>query len=89
MKYQSIESRFICVDCSVNTDETNEYYMVHDDLWKKHTSDFHGDGMLCIGCLEFRLGRQLNYHDFPIVPVNDGIFEMSPRFKDRRYAQNR
>jgi hypothetical protein len=35
-----------------------EYYMVHDIVW---ASAFMGpyDGMLCIGCLERRLGRPL------------------------------
>ena len=45
--------------------------MVHDDLWEYATDDFGGDGMLCIGCLENRLGGLLTKDDFTAAPVND------------------
>ena len=45
--------------------------MVHDHLWEYATDDFGGDGMLCIGCLENRLGGLLTKDDFTAAPVND------------------
>lgn len=58
---------FECVDCNKNTFQ-DEYYMVHDELWNKH---FEGKGMLCISCLETRVGRELNADDFTDAPVNN------------------
>jgi len=50
------------MDCKVNTLYIGEYYMLKDEVWKQvHNSQ---EGMLCIGCLEIRLKRQLNSQDF-------------------------
>ena len=43
--------------------------MVQDEIWR--TAVASGPGMLCIGCLEARLGRTLVKGDFTDVPVND------------------
>jgi hypothetical protein len=41
-------------------------------------------GMLCIGCLEHRLGRKLKPSDFLDAPINDPLmFEKSERIMDR------
>ena len=48
---------FRCEDCGSNYDE---YYMVQNDIWKTYGA---GGSMLCIGCLEKRMGRKL--------PVNE------------------
>jgi hypothetical protein len=42
-------------------------------------------GMLCLGCLESRLGRKLEPDDFSDAPINFGskAFERSDRFKNR------
>lgn len=61
----------------------DEYYMVHDDLWEIATEDFGGHGMLCIGCLESRLGGNLVASDFPDYPINRGVFHYSTRLKNR------
>jgi hypothetical protein len=58
--------------------------MVHDELWECATDDFGGDGMLCIGCLENRLGGLLTKDDFTAAPVNDLWGEFgSARLQDR------
>jgi hypothetical protein len=60
-----------CHDCGVNTFETNEYYMVHDEVWlsagldKKH--------FCCFSCLEKRLGRPMVLGDFTPAVVNMNI----------------
>jgi hypothetical protein len=55
-----------CVDCDVDCYEIDEYYMVHDDVWP--IAPF--GGMLCIGCIEARIGRRLTPTDFTDRPMN-------------------
>lgn len=60
-----------CRDCRVNTSDIYEYYMVHDEVWQAAGADTEfGWGMLCIGCLEVRLGRTLTPADFTDCWVN-------------------
>jgi hypothetical protein len=86
-----------CVDCEVETCNTaksgllSEYYMVKDKLWYEAvpTDDILYDRstshniMLCIGCLEKRLGRKLCQKDFTRCPLNDHLYNHSPRLKNR------
>lgn len=58
-----------CVDCKVNCMENGEYYMVTDACWARAAIGKH-DGMLCIGCLEARLGKKLNWRNFTDCPLN-------------------
>ena len=68
----------ICVDCGVNTapDEwRHEWYMVHDSVWcaagmPRQDPTQYGVAILCIGCLEGRLGRRLTRDDFTAASVN-------------------
>lgn len=55
--------------------------MVHDHLWRQAYKKRRG--MLCIGCLETRLGRYLTPDDFTDAPVNQGFFIFSLRLLDR------
>lgn len=58
--------------------------MVTDDLWELATEDFGGDGMLCIGCLENRLGGHLTSDDFTDCPLNTiNLITGSTRLRDR------
>lgn len=77
---------FICLDCKVNTLHIDEYYMVTDELWA--AANKKKRGMLCIGCLEARLGRELTAEDFPPLPINRGVFYMSDRLKARISTSN-
>jgi hypothetical protein len=62
---------------------SDEYYMVHDDLWARSGMKPH-DGQLCIGCLEDSLGRRLVPGDFTSVPVNEpGFMRKSARLLSR------
>jgi hypothetical protein len=45
-----------------------EYYMVRDDVWWPCVGG--RSGMLCIGCLETRLGRELCAADFIDAYIN-------------------
>jgi len=57
---------FTCLDCAACTLCLGEYYMVTDQVW----SSVADHGMLCIGCLEQRLGRMLHAKDFTDAPIN-------------------
>ena len=70
---------WFCADCDTHT--KLEYYMVHDHIWEQHGS---GKGMLCIGCLESRMGRLLGEVDFTNAGSNDPEFcEKSERLLNR------
>lgn len=58
--------KFHCIDC--NKDTWNEYYMLYSKVWKK--ANPKNNGMLCIDCLESRLGRKLTKKDFTKAVVN-------------------
>jgi len=73
---------FTCLDCAACTLCLGEYYMVTDQVW----SSVADRGMLCIGCLEKRLGRMLHARDFTDVPINqvaDMTDDASARFLNR------
>ena len=72
---------FICLDCGVNTDEIGEYYMLTSEVWKEAVPDL--TGMLCINCVELRLGRQLWPEDFMDAPPNVMFSIMSARLLAR------
>jgi hypothetical protein len=57
-----------CLDCDVDTLEIGHFYMLRDDVWLEANPTV--DGMLCIDCLETRLGRRLAPTDFSDAPCN-------------------
>lgn len=61
---------FTCAECRVNTLEINEYYMVQFDIWKTVVPAHIQREVLCIGCLESLLGRELTTEDFIEAPIN-------------------
>jgi hypothetical protein len=54
-----------------------EYYMVRNRVWAEAgmrtglVHPYSGGDYLCIGCIERRIGRKLQFADFTDVPVND------------------
>lgn len=72
----------ICVDCGVNIGEIAEYYMVHDHIWAEAGMTSNG-GMLCIGCLESRLDRDLTPSDFTDALLNSMRFMRSAHLRHR------
>jgi hypothetical protein len=75
--------RSCCVDCGDNTLKIREHFMVHDEVWAKAGMNPNG-GMLCIGCLERRIGRKLCRDDFIDAPINK--YARSKRWEDRLAA---
>lgn len=61
-------NRFLCLDCRTDTGRINEYYVVDTELWLSVVGSLQG--MLCIACLERRLGRELNASDFTDAYIN-------------------
>ena len=81
-----------CADCGVDTTPCTgrrgcrhagkwEYYMVRPEVWSKSGLTA---GFLCVGCLETRLGRELQAVDFTDAPVNDPTPWDTPRLAVRR-----
>lgn len=80
-----------CLECGVDTFIIDEYYMLKDSVWGSIVPI--ESGMLCVGCVEKRLGRKLRASDFTDCPLNmeikSGIRKGSGRLKNRlsRYAR--
>lgn len=54
-----------CADCK---EAWPSFYMVHDHLWEKHASNVQ---LLCVDCLEKRVGRTLTCEDLNNALLND------------------
>ena len=82
MKRREVDFR--CGDCGVDTLQIAEYYHVWPRVWIKYVGVRDGPGavMLCIGCLEARMGRQLHWSDFSEAPCNTSE-QQSERLRDR------
>ena len=79
---------FLCIDCGYQT-LWDEYYSLNQDVWDR-TGVSEDGGMLCIGCVEKRLGRPLHVMDFdPEAALNWNVSatslgsKKSPRLLDR------
>src|SRR5262249_12462754 len=71
---------FRCHDCGNDFDEYS--YVVHDVVWD--ASGLSKDGaLLCVGCLEARIGRRLCRDDFTDAPINHFTDSQSLRLQDR------
>jgi len=57
--------------------------MVRDEIWEAASRDHDPARILCIGCLEQRIGRQLTPGDFADLPLNEPGGLESPRLLDR------
>jgi hypothetical protein len=78
-----------CADCGEDTLSKNgphEHYMVRDELWALFGA---GDGYLCVGCLEGRLGRTLTHRDFKNSPANAPNVRDTARLRVRKARRAR
>ena len=89
--------RYLCAYCGINAAEIGEYeFMLKPDLWRQcggrrrpvNRDDYKNldCGMLCIGCIELRLGRFLCRSDFygcPLTANVDGSGKQSERLLAR------
>jgi hypothetical protein len=75
-----------CLDCGVDTIDSAEFYMIRDETWL--AANPKRDGMLCVACLEKRLGRELVTDDFTWCPANlANLFTGSDRLRARMDAR--
>ena len=73
-----------CGDCGTDTVQIGEFYMVHDALWAQAQDAGRACPILCIGCIEARLGRRLRGPDFNAAPLNFfAACGRSPRLRSR------
>lgn len=77
------ELDMLCADCGVDTDDIHEFYMVNDELWLQAVpiQKENESRVLCVGCLERRIGRQLTSKDFTDAPVNRNDIYSSRLYK--------
>lgn len=77
---------YCCFDCN----EEDPHYMVHPQVWlqafpnymevKRQAKQDYPDSalkfiLLCLTCLERRVGRRLIREDFANVPINTGVMK--------------
>jgi Protein of unknown function len=74
---QKRDSNWLCLDCRKDTFE--EYYFVHNHLWRRAVDRSQRHGMLCLSCLQLRLGRPLSLDDFKSGQVDTRISELLAR----------
>jgi hypothetical protein len=81
-RWQLVVCDWRCLDCNINTDAIDEYYMLRNEVWAQVNPGI--DGQLCIGCVEHRLGRTLTAADFTDAKINNSTtLRRSPRLIDR------
>jgi hypothetical protein len=81
----SVRKNFICVDCGKDTwKDDKDYYMIKNDMWDKYGV---GEKMLCMKCIETRLGHKLTRADITDCPLNRMNYYTSKLF-DNEQATN-
>jgi hypothetical protein len=82
-----------CCDCGLGCNVAGEWYAVRDAVWelawrgrRKSWHSIPGQSVLCIGCLEQRLGRTLCASDFTDAAVNCPDGNVSDRMRVRLAA---
>ena len=71
------DSNWLCLDCRKDT--FDEYYFVHNHLWRRAVDRSQRHGMLCMSCLQLRLGRPLGRDDFKPGQIDTRISELLAR----------
>jgi hypothetical protein len=64
----SILPYFLCMDCKKDTNNSNEIYSLKQRIWLRANPLIAR--MLCLECVERRLGRNLVADDFSRAPIN-------------------
>lgn len=69
-----------CKDCGIDVEAAGEYCMLFMPVWMEASA---GADMLCIGCIENRLGRRLTRADFDMHYQQNSKPGKSARMMDR------
>lgn len=60
-----------CHDCKKDTyEDPKDYFMVTFDLWEQYGA---GKDLLCVDCMEHRIGHKLQKEDLLDCPLNTQI----------------
>lgn len=72
VRSSSIPKGWDCKCCGKSCwDDEKDYYMLKDEVWKKIFK--RKRGMLCMDCVEEKLGRKLQKEDIAICPLTTDI----------------
>lgn len=72
----------MCLDCAKDTGRMHEHYFVRLSLWLDAVGS--KTGMLCVSCLEGRIGRPLDARDFTDAHINNPrLYPMSDLLRNR------
>ena len=63
-----IQTKIDCQDCGHRDHQCILDYVVVDEVWQQVADPL--DGILCLSCLEDRLGRGIREEDLKDIPVN-------------------
>lgn len=69
------------MDCGKDTLESSEYFHLKDSIWRRINPLIIG--MMCLECVEDRLGRPLCRADFSSAPVNGRHAKSCPALAER------
>jgi hypothetical protein len=64
---KAVRGTLPCIDCDIDTLATGQYYIVLKHVGAESGLEPQG-GILCLDCLEKRIGRQLTTRDFGMLP---------------------
>lgn len=70
-----------CMDCGRDTAASNERYSLKHMIWRRVNPIILG--MLCLKCVEDRLGRALYRSDFSSAPINAKYTHACPALAER------
>ncbi len=80
-RYESENTKCAC--CGEDTQKIGEYFDVKDAIWQEAGKQF-AKKILCVGCLEEKLGRALVPDDFSNALVNHNLARKSARLRQRK-----
>jgi hypothetical protein len=63
-----VQDRIICADCKIDVYTAGHYCMLKAHVWRQTgMGSWYLSGVLCLDCIEHRLGRRLQLNDFAIA----------------------
>jgi DNA-directed RNA polymerase subunit RPC12/RpoP len=79
---EEIRKGFLCMDCGKDIYKSNEYYTLLNKVWHR-ICPTDWKGILCLTCVEKRLGRKLHRDDFLRCTNNTEQAKVCPELAER------
>lgn len=78
-------SKYECLDCNCCVIHIREWYMLVNQIWNEAVYPDSCQSILCVSCLEIRLGRELTATDFSpqIINTDHNKYPKSERLLSR------